>query len=181
MALAFGTSPIGAHHKDAWIIAWEIANDRFSYDKSKVEKLIEFQRIRGGFFESATVCRLPWVEISFGIEWYPEYLEAITGERKSWEDLYRVGDRIYNLIRSFWIREVPSFGRKWDYPPDRWFEETHSYGKMKGIKVDREKYEQMLSWYYELRGWDQNGIPLKETLESLGLKGVSKEIMGQVG
>ena len=44
MALAFATSPIGAHHKDAWIISWEIANDRFSYDKSKVEKLIEFQR-----------------------------------------------------------------------------------------------------------------------------------------
>ena len=47
---------------------------------------------------------------------------------------------------------------------------------MKGIKVDREKYEQMLSWYYELRGWDQNGIPLKETLEGLGLKGVSEEM-----
>jgi aldehyde:ferredoxin oxidoreductase len=178
MALSFGTSPIGASHKDAWIISWEIANDRFSYDKSKVEKLLEFQRIRGGFFESATVCRLPWVEVSFGIDWYPQYLEAITGERKSWEDLYRLGDRIYNLIRAFWIREVPSFGRKWDYPPDRWFEEPHSGGKMKGIKVDREKYEQMLSWYYELRGWDQNGIPLKKTLDRFGLKDVSKEIMG---
>ena len=181
MALSFGTSPIGAHHKDAWIISWEIANDRFSYNKSKVEKLLEFQRIRGGFFESATVCRLPWVEVSFGIDWYPQYLEAITGERRSWEDLYKLGDRIYNLIRAFWVREVPSFGRKWDYPPDRWFEEPHSGGKMKGIKVDRAKYEQMLSWYYELRGWDQNGIPLKETLEGLGLKGVSKEIMGRVG
>src|SRR4030042_1680744 len=77
MALAFATSPIGAHHKDAWIISWEIANDRFSYNKAKVEKLIEFQRIRGGFFESATVCRLPWVEVSFGLDRYPEYLEAI--------------------------------------------------------------------------------------------------------
>ena len=76
MALAFGTCSIGGHHKDAWIISWEIANDRFSYDKSKVEKLIEFQKIRGGFFESATVCRLPWVEVSFGLQWYPEYLEA---------------------------------------------------------------------------------------------------------
>jgi aldehyde:ferredoxin oxidoreductase len=150
MALAFGTSPIGAHHKDAWIISWEIANDRLSYNKPKVEKLIEFQRIRGGFFESATVCRLPWVEVSFGLDWYPEYLEAITGERKSWEDIYRLGDRIYSLIRAFWVREVPSFGRKWDYPPDRWFEEPQSGGKMKGIKVDRGKYEQMLSWYYEL-------------------------------
>jgi len=181
MALAFATSPIGAHHKDAWIISWEIANDRFSYDKSKVEKLIEFQRIRGGFFESATVCRLPWVEVSFGIHWYPEYLEAITGDKRSWEDFYKLGDRIYNLIRAFWIREVSSFGRKWDYPPERWFEEPQSEGKVKGMKVDRKKYEQMLSWYYELRGWDQNGIPLKETLDRLGLKDVSKEIMGQVG
>ncbi len=176
MALAFGTCSIGAHHKDAWIIAWEIANDRFSYGKDKVEKLIEFQRIRGGFFESATVCRLPWVEVSFGIHWYPEYLEAITGDRRSWEDLNKIGDRVFNLIRAYWKREVPSFGRKWDYPPERWFEEAQSQGKVKGIRVDREKYEQMLSWYYELRGWDQNGIPLKETLENLGLKEVAREI-----
>jgi aldehyde:ferredoxin oxidoreductase len=181
MALSFGTSPIGASHKDAWIISWEIANDRLSYEKSKVEKLIEFQRLRGGFFESATVCRLPWVEVSFGLDWYPEYLEAITGSHMSWQDLFEMGDRIYALIRAYWKREVPQFGRKWDYPPDRWFEEPHSEGKMKGVKVDKEKYEQMLSWYYELRGWDQNGIPLKETLDRLGLKDVSKEIMGQVG
>ena len=176
MALAFGTCSIGAHHKDAWIISWEIANDRFSYDKSKVEKLIEFQRTRGGFFESATVCRLPWVEVSFGLEWYPEYLEAVTGEKRTWEDLYRMGDRVLNLIRAYWKREIPSFGRSWDYPPERWFEDTQSQGKVKGVKVDRGKYEQMLSWYYELRGWDKNGIPRKETLEDLGLKGVAEEI-----
>jgi aldehyde:ferredoxin oxidoreductase len=178
MALSFGTSPIGASHKDAWVIAWEISTDRFSYSKEKVEKLIEFQRIRGGFFESATVCRLPWVEVSFGIHWYPEYLEAITGNRISWEDLYKIGDRIYNLIRAYWKREIPQFGRTWDYPPDRWFEEPLSQGKMKGVKLDREKYDQMLSWYYELRGWDKNGIPTKETLDDLGLKEVSKEIIG---
>jgi aldehyde:ferredoxin oxidoreductase len=176
MALAFGTCSIGGHHKDAWIISWEIANDRFSYEKSKVEKLIEFQKIRGGFFESATVCRLPWVEVSFGLQWYPEYLEAITGEKRTWEDLYKTGDRVLNLVRAYWKREVPSFGRTWDYPPGRWFEETQSQGKVKGIKVDRAKYEQMLSWYYELRGWDQNGIPRKETLENLGLRGVAEEI-----
>jgi len=178
MALSFGTSPIGAAHKDAWIIAWEISTDRFSYSKEKVQKLIEFQRIRGGFFESATVCRLPWVEVSFGLHWYPEYLEAITGNRMTWEDLYQIGDRIYNLIRAYWKREIPQFGRTWDRPPDRWFEEPHSQGKMKGVKIDREKYEEMLSYYYELRGWDENGIPLRETLDAFGLKGVAKEMMG---
>lgn len=178
MALSFGTSPIGASHKDAWIIAWEISTDRLSYSKEKVQKLVEFQRIRGGFFEAATVCRLPWVEVNFGIHWYPEYLEAITGNHRTWEDLYQIGDRIYHLIRAYWKREIPQFGRTWDYPPDRWFEEPHSMGKMEGVKIDRKKYDEMLSYYYEIRGWDEHGIPLKETLDALGLKGVSKEMMG---
>jgi aldehyde:ferredoxin oxidoreductase len=177
MALSFGTSPIGGHHKDAWIIAWEISTDRLSYSKEKVEKLIEFQRIRGGFFECATVCRLPWVEVSFGLHWYPEYVEAITGNRMSWEDFYQIGDRIYNLIRAYWKREIPQFDRMWDYPPDRWFEEPLSQGKMKGVKLDRQKYDQMLSWYYEMRGWDQNGIPREQTLDHLGLKEISKEMI----
>jgi aldehyde:ferredoxin oxidoreductase len=174
MALSFATSPIGAHHKDAWIISWEVSTDRLSYTKEKVEKLIEFQRIRGGFFESATVCRFPWVEVNFGLDRYPKYLEAVTGKAITMEDLYKLGDRNYNLIRAFWIREKGGWGRQWDYPPERWFEEPQSKGKMKGVKVDREKYDQMLSWYYELRGWDQNGVPRKETLESLGLKGVAE-------
>lgn len=176
MALAYGTSPIGAHHKDAWVIAWEVATDRFSYNKEKVEKVVEFQRIRGGFFESATVCRLPWVEVSFGLDWYPKFLEAITGYHRDWEELYRIGDRIYALIRAYWKREIPAFDRSWDYPPGRWFEEAPSQGKLKGIKVDRKKYDQMLSWYYEIRGWDLNGMPSKETLNRLGLGEVSKEI-----
>jgi aldehyde:ferredoxin oxidoreductase len=99
----------------------------------------------------------------------------------SWEDFYKIGDRVYNLIRAYWKREIPPFGRAWDYPPDRWFEEPLSQGKMKGTKLDRQKYDQMLSWYYELRGWDQNGTPTPGTLERLGLKGVLKEINGSIG
>lgn len=177
MALSFGTSPIGASHKDAWIIAWEISTDRFSYGKEKVKKLIELQRLRGGFFESATVCRLPWVEVGFGLHWYPEYMEAVTGDRFTMEDFYEIGDRIYNLIRAYWIRENNHFNRQWDYPPDRWFEEPQSQGKLKGMKLDKEKYDQMLTWYYELRGWDRNGFPLKETLDHLGLEEASKELI----
>ena len=35
MALAYGTSSIGAHHKDAWVITWEIKVGRENYDASK--------------------------------------------------------------------------------------------------------------------------------------------------
>jgi aldehyde:ferredoxin oxidoreductase len=181
MALSFGTSPIGAHHKDAWVIAWEISTDRFSYNKEKVEKVIELQRIRGGFFESATVCRFPWVEVNLDFNWYPDYVEAITGNRLNLEDLYKIGDRIYSLMRAYWVRENQGFNRQWDYPPDRWFEEPLPHGELKGAKLDREKYDQMLSWYYELRGWDENGVPLKKTLDALGLAEVSKELMPSSG
>jgi aldehyde:ferredoxin oxidoreductase len=178
MALSFATSPIGASHKDAWIIAWEVSNGRLSYDRKKVEKLIEFQRIRGGLFEAATVCRLPWVEVGFGIHWYPQYLEAATGKLYSLEELYEIADRIYSLIRAYWVRENRNFDRFWDYPPERWFQEAQSQGKMKGIKLEKEKYDQMLSVYYELRGWNDRGVPMKETLNRLGLKAASEQIYG---
>jgi aldehyde:ferredoxin oxidoreductase len=173
MALSYGTSPIGAHHKDAWVISWEISTDRFSYSKEKVEKVVELQRVRGGLFESMTTCRLPWIEVNFGIHWYPKYLAAATGAEMSQEELLELGDRIYALIRSYWIRENGGWSREMDYPPSRWFEEPLSTGDLKGDRLDSARYDEMLSRYYEIRGWDENGIPKKETLEGLGLGDVA--------
>jgi aldehyde:ferredoxin oxidoreductase len=180
MALSFGTSPIGAHHKDAWVISWEISTDRFSYSKEKVEKVIELQRLRGGWFESMTTCRLPWVEVDFGLHWYPKYLEAARGEGISQEEIAELGDRIYALIRSYWIRENGSWSREMDYSPSRWFEEAVNQGDLKGYKLDRDRYDEMLSWYYEMRGWDENGIPQKETLKGLELGNVAS-VLGENG
>ncbi len=42
-------------------------------------------------------------------------------------------------------------------------------GDLKGYKLDRARYGEMLSQYYEIRGWDENGIPKEQTLEGLGL------------
>ncbi len=177
MALSFGTSPIGAHHKDAWVISWEIKVGREAYSKEKVDKVIEFQRIRGGMFESLVTCRLPWIELGFELEWYSKFLKAATGVTLTLNDLYTVGDRIYALIRAFWIRE---YGGKWnrtmDTPPARWFKEPLTKGPLKGKHLDFDKYQQLLSWYYEARGWDERGIPRKETLEKLGLDYVVTEL-----
>jgi hypothetical protein len=39
-----------------------------------------------------------------------------------------------------------------------------------GSMLDKEKFTKMLKEYYRLRGWDEEtGLPLPETLESLGL------------
>jgi aldehyde:ferredoxin oxidoreductase len=181
MALSYATSPIGAHHKDAWVISWEVKVGRERYSEEKVDKVIEFQRIRGGFFECATVCRLPWIELGFELEWYPKFLYAATGLEMGWDELNLIADRVYTLIRAFWVREYgKNWSREMDFPPARWFEEPLTEGNLKGAKLDKTKYEVMLNIYYRKRGWDERGIPTKTTLEKLGLKDVAKQLKKRV-
>jgi len=170
MALAYGTSSIGAHHKDAWVITWEIKAGRGNYDEEKVDYLIKTQLIRGGLFEALTVCRFPYNSLGFELEWYQKYLRAATGIEFSLEQLNQISDRILNLMRAFWVRE---YKEKWtrdlDVPPMRWFKEPLTEGTLKGSMLDFKKYNDMLNTYYEKRGWDERGIPKKPTLERLGL------------
>jgi aldehyde:ferredoxin oxidoreductase len=177
MALAFATSSIGAHHKDAWVISWEVKVGREDYSEAKVDKVIEFQRIRGGVFEALTVCRLPWIELGFELEWYTKFLHAATGLEITWENLNLIADRVFNLTRAFWIRE---YGKNWskelDVPPARWFEEPLTKGPLKGAKLDKAKYDIMLQRYYRKRGWDERGIPTKTTLNKLGLGDAVKQL-----
>jgi aldehyde:ferredoxin oxidoreductase len=177
MALAYGTNSIGAHHKDAWLITWEIKAGRENYDEGKVDYLIKTQLIRGGLFEALTVCRFPYNSLGFELEWYQKYLRAATGVEFSLEQLNRISDRILNLMRAFWVRE---YKEKWtrdlDVPPMRWFKEPLTEGALKGAVLDYEKYKVMLSTYYKKRGWDERGIPTKSTLEKLGLTEEAKQL-----
>ena len=43
-------------------------------------------------------------------------------------------------------------------------------GNSNGLRTKPEELQEMLDEYYELRGWDSEGVPKKETLNSLGLK-----------
>ena len=177
MALSFGTSPIGAHHKDAWVISWEISSGiRGEYSPEKADKVIEFQRIRGGLFETLVGCRFPWIELGYPLEDYPKYLEAATGVKMTLDDLWKMGDRVYALIRAFWVRELgDEWSRKMDYPPVRWFKHPLPSGPLKGKHLELDKYDKLLGFYYEKRGWDERGIPTKKTMKELDLEKESNE------
>ncbi len=169
MALAYATSPIGAHHKDAWIIGWEIQHGRFDYSREKVVKLIEMQRFRGGLFETAVACRFPVVETGISLEHYVKMFRTATGLDYTLNDIYTVADRIYALIRMFWVREKGIWSIEMDMPPERWFKEPLTKGPLKGYKLDKDRFKEMLLAYYEERGWSSNGIPKPDTLQKLGL------------
>lgn len=82
----------------------------------------------------------------------------------SLEELMRAGERIWNLERLFNLKARIS--GKEDRLPDRLPKEPMPSGPAKGNVV---KLEKMLPEYYELRGWDKDGVPTKEKLKELGL------------
>jgi aldehyde:ferredoxin oxidoreductase len=176
MALAYGTSPVGAHHKDAWVIGWETTHDRFGYGEEKATRVLEAQHTRGAF-ELLGVCRFPLVNLGFDREWYPKYLQLATGQEFTWEKLNETSERVFNMVRAFWIREHPgAWSKEMDMPPSRWFNEPLSQGQLKGAKLDRQKYDVLLQIYYQKRGWNQSGVPTNATLDRLGLPDVAKQL-----
>jgi len=116
---------------DAAVIEGKAEKPAYIYIEN--DKVIEFQRIRGGMFEALVSCRLPWIELQFPLEYYPRLLKAATSLDFTLEELTAtLGDRIYALIRAFWIREKDEWNRSLDYPPTRWFEEPLSKGPYAG-------------------------------------------------
>lgn len=171
-ALSFGVAAIGAHHREAWIITFEIKHTtRESYGPEKAAKIIELQRIRGGLFEMLVACRFPWIENGWPLEHYPKYFNTVTGLSWGLDDMWKVADRIYALIKLHYLRQFPHADRQGDYPPAVWFDPANADtdGPIAGRVLERDKYDELLQHYYDLRGYDRRGIPTKSTLLALGL------------
>jgi len=174
MMLSYMTSDIGAHHRPSWAVTADIALGRDSLE-GKAQRVVELQHLRP-LFDVLGVCRLPWIELDISPSLYVKALNACTGMDKTIEELVEISERIWNLTRLFNIRENPGYGRHCDYPPGRWMGEPVQTGPTRGKPLSRDQVDHLLDEYYKLRGWDENGIPLPETLERFGLFKEAKEI-----
>ena len=92
-------------------------------------------------------------------------LEAVIGAGFTLETLMPAGARIWNLQRMFNIKA--GFSKKDDTLPERFLKEPAPAGPGRGNVVELDK---MLGEYYQVRGWDENGVPTKELLSQLGLE-----------
>jgi aldehyde:ferredoxin oxidoreductase len=175
MLLAYMTCDIGAHHNRAWAITHDIAVGRYEVE-GKPEKIIEMQHVRP-MLDSLNVCRFPWIEISFQLHHYKDIFRFVTGMDYKWEDLLEVGEREFNMTRAFNVKHIEDFGRKYDYPPARFYKERlEGEGPTAGGITPLENIEKLLDKYYELREWTNEGIPTRKKLEELGLKYVADDI-----
>jgi aldehyde:ferredoxin oxidoreductase len=101
---------------------------------------------------------------------------ACTGREVSPEELKKTGDRIFNLMKAYIVRE--GWTRKDDDWPGLFYEEPFPGEMGKGALLSRDEVNRLLDDYYAIRGWDKKtGIPTKKTLTDLGLDNVADELL----
>ena len=116
------------------------------------------------------VCKFmtKWLSVGLlGFEEFIDSIEAVTGMRFSLEEILEIGERIYTTERMFLVRE--GITRKDDYVPEKFFK-PWTHGPKAGTKIESEPFEKLLDRYYELHGWNRNGVPRRESLKKLGLE-----------
>jgi len=97
------------------------------------------------------------------------------GIELSEEELMMAGRRIVTLERCFNAREGAR--REDDTLPWRMMNEPVPEGANEGLVTDKDTLDRLLDEYYEMHGWDpRSGIPLAETLNTLGLLDLCKDI-----
>jgi len=87
-------------------------------------------------------------------------LNYVTGWDMDIEEFMKVGEQTFNLQRLYNVR--CGISRKDDFLPPRFLTLERTRDKLPPLG-------QLLSDYYNYRGWSEDGIPSSEKLKELGL------------
>ena len=101
---------------------------------------------------------------AWGLPEFAAQLDAACEGEWTAARLEEIGERVWNLERQFNL--AAGLTAADDTLPPRMLEVPAPSGTAKG-KVN--ELSVMLPEYYKLRGWSEDGVPTKETLERLGL------------
>ena len=115
-----------------------------------------------------------------GILMTADDIAVLIARATGWEfgvpEFRKAGERIYNLVRVYCVRE--GITRESDILPERLMTEPLPDGPAKGMIVEKEMLEKMKDAYYQFRGWDKTtGIPIPQKLEELNLKELVPDLL----
>lgn len=170
MGLALATADRGGCHQRAFPILYECGGE---WDGEPVDRLaLKGKGVIVAHLQNYLAALDTFVKCDFatyGIKdvTYARMLEAAVGEEWNVEKLMLLGERVWNQIRLFNLRE--GFTRADDTLPKRFTDEPLPDGPYAGAKITLEDLDQLLDEYYAVRGWDNEGKPTAEKLKTLGL------------
>ena len=163
LGLAYGTADRGACHMRAWPVAVEAFGDLDPFTSEGKAELVKEMQDDNAVKFSAIWCDF-W---AISTERMAEILSLLLEREITAAELTTIGERVYNLAHLFNERE--GFSRKDDYLPARIYNEKLTTGATEGKLMPKAEYEKMLSAYYKVRGWDQDGKVTAEKKQALNL------------
>ncbi len=173
-ALSYAVSPRGACHRRAWPPAREVLGDIPPYTTENKASMVKELFDENAVLHCLLVCDFPAKFVPLSLDDYADYFELVTGRDISLEAFQALAERTETLLRLYNNRE--GFGRADDTLPDRLFDDAMDDGPARGQRIPRDGFLRMLSEYYNLRGWDDEGRPMPATLERLGLAGIGEGV-----
>jgi aldehyde:ferredoxin oxidoreductase len=182
LALAYATSPTGADHMEAphdpffegfgdgphefSQLGLHDSVDRLDLGAEKV-RAYYYMRMVWDLYNCVGMCDFVGTPIgSLAMEKLRDYVNATTGWDMNVFELMKIGERSHTMSRLYNNRE--GFTPADDTLPDRMFEPLLS-GALKGEAIDRDQFKQARHIYYQMAGWDAQGIPTPGKLAELGL------------
>ncbi len=164
MGLSYAISPKGGHHMIAPTMGLELAGDpqRRLIPDGKAKMVRDTQLVMT-IVDSLAMCSS--MRFVLGLDSILDLYRAVTGVVLGEEEALLMAERVSNLERLFNVRE--GLNRKDDTLPRRLLKEAMPSGPSRGNTVP---LDQMLDEYYELMGWDADGVPTKERMTELGLE-----------
>ena len=109
-----------------------------------------------------SVCQFP----PWNFTEYAELVQAVTGWDTTIYELAKAAQRALNLARIFNLRE--GFTSVDDWLPPRFFQPQTS-GALSETAVNSKDLRRAIDLYYEMMGWDLDGVPRPGTLHELGV------------
>jgi aldehyde:ferredoxin oxidoreductase len=165
IGLHYATSNRGGCHVRGYTISPEVLGVPFKVDQHATEGkpglVMTFQNLTAAL-DSTGACL--FTTFGIGGDDLAALLSAVTGVEYSTDDFMKAGDRIWNLERQ-WNLKV-GMTTKDDTLPKRLLKDPIKTGPSKG---EVSKLDKMLPEYYQLRGWNTEGVPTLEKLKELEL------------
>ncbi len=162
--LAYATSNCGASHCRANVHQQELlgADPVDPHITEGKAYLVKWKQDFWSTVDSSGICAF----LFFGIAPadFIDALNAVTGMNYDWDMVLKTGERIWNMEKQFNLKA--GFTAADDTLAPRFLTKPPETGPTKGMV---NKLNVMLPEYYELRGWDTNGVPTQAKLDELGL------------
>ena len=181
LALIYATNPFGAdhqshehdpffcnHYADRMSQLGLVGEQPQGVMNSEKVRYAYYTQLFYGATDCICVCQFvfgPSFQL-YGPDQLIEAIRAVTGWDYSLLELMRVGERRLNLLRVFNARE--GIGAAWDSLPPKMGVPLIG-GPTDGVVITDDELNEAKRAYYEMAGWDYDGVPQRSKLDELEL------------